>query len=780
MPGSARLLGPVDPDVPEYVWNAAGSNECSDTEPNRGHSYYLKNENGADPTGPSRAPSVPQVAGVPGSTSITVYFTVGGVTGLPYPRFSVLWGTTTNPLNSVTATKVAPTLALYVATVSGLTPSTAYYFKSVAANASGTQISAVSAPYTTSSGAGTAPTPAPAVPTVSTVVPPTNTTITIEFSVAGVTGTPAPTFTALIGQTTTPTGPLGPAVSIGGNVYRVTATGLTANTTYYFSSVATNGVSPNAVSAASAGISTAVSPAPETLQTLCHHTFLVPVVGYGYTQGGTSGKVPINAAISWMLNGSAPNGTDATTYGDFWCKSWIDTTVTPLNGATTTLNGTGGCYNSNGDDYATISNAYLGTINSQPNTKLVVSLGGFYGDLLGMFGPYTVPGVVSGWVTPSSTDLIDSIRYAFYNDNTAPNPMQWSRASWGAQEWDGLNIDFENIGAGGQQTNGPWGNSQWPPTVLANPQACPSPTATIGTSQVTYSQYTDAIAAMLTHHRTAAPTKLLTCAPISLSINGTLSTNITSTQNGMGSWFAFPAANTVPSDSTFNTADSNAMLHPKIMRMFDSLMVQFYNEAPAYYLGGTDFTNLVAQWGYVAMKAQALNNAAGDPRKTRINIGLACGLFANITEQGPPPPAAVFPPAGPGANQGPTPPSKQGASPAGYFEYWFPAFGAESPPNDPSYSANSPSADPGLLKKALDDANSILLTSFPGIKISDWCSGCGFWAGNPATAMAKNIYTSTSPFYVPNMPTGDVYLWGEQYFPANQPGWQGNVPIVPS
>jgi hypothetical protein len=46
--------------------------------------------------------------------------------------------------------------------------------------------------------------------------------------------------------------------------------------------------------------------------------------------------------------------------------------------------------------------------------------------------------------------------------------------------------------------------------------------------------------------------------------------------------------------------------------------------------------------------------------------------------------------------------------------------------------------------------------------------------------MAKNIYTKSSQYFVPGLPTGATYLWAEAYFPAVEPGWKNNVPIVPS
>lgn len=276
---------------------------------------------------------------------------------------------------------------------------------------------------------------------------------------------------------------------------------------------------------------------------------------------------------------------------------------------------------------------------------------------------------------------------------------------------------------------------------------------------------------MIVHHGTAYPDKILTSAPISLAINGDESTNITATQNALGTWFAFPTSDTVPSDQTYNSAASDAMIHPSVLCYFDDVFVQFYNEGPDVYLGGKNFVNLVAQWGYVALKAQAQGK-----KNVRINIGLAYGQVSNITDQNPPPPVATFPP---GGTDGPTAPFSPNPAP---FTYFYPQFATASPPNPPpsAFPNISVAGDPQTLSDTLKAATAILITSFPGITTASWCSGAGFFAGAPATQMAKNIYTSSSQYFVPGLPAGATYLWGEAYFPAVQPGWQGNVPIVAS
>lgn len=106
---------------------------------------------GTPPTAPNQPPTVPIVGGrpPPTSTTITVQTDTTGVTGNPAPAYSVLWGTTTSPTTSVPATIIGSG-PFYQATVTGLTPSTPYYFKGVASNGvSPNQTSVVSAPIST-------------------------------------------------------------------------------------------------------------------------------------------------------------------------------------------------------------------------------------------------------------------------------------------------------------------------------------------------------------------------------------------------------------------------------------------------------------------------------------------------------------------------------------------------------------------------------------------------------------------------------------------------------
>ena len=334
-------------------------------------------------------------------------------------------------------------------------------------------------------------------------------------------------------------------------------TGLNNDTSYSVIITANNGTT--SVNSAPL-IVTTNSTAP--FQTLCHMTFLVPVVGFGFSTTA-AGKLPINNSIYWGMNADAPNGTANQTYGNFGCMSYTDSTQSPLNGGAgytvTTLNTTGKCFNDNGDDYTTVSNNYLGTVKNSPNTRLIMSLGGFYADILGMFGPYRVPGVVTNWISGTGNDLIDSINYALYGQTLSANPLGWSRSGCGSLTWDGLNLDFENVGYGGLQTNGPWGNSQYPPPQSPLPSFPADASSNIPGTVIPYSSYVTALKNMVIHHYTIAPTKILTMAPVSLCINNTVQTNICASNNALNTWVPFSAVTTIPSISRSNSPNCNVL-----------------------------------------------------------------------------------------------------------------------------------------------------------------------------------------------------------------------------
>jgi hypothetical protein len=220
------------------------------------------------------------------------------------------------------------------------------------------------------------------------------------------------------------------------------------------------------------------------------------------------------------------------------------------------------------------------------------------------------------------------------------------------------------------------------------------------------------------------------------------------------------------------------------MKYMNDVFVQFYNEAAPDYLGGANFVTLLAQWGYIAILAQRQAVVAGTGKKPTINIGLASGnIIPGFNAAG----NAIVP-----AAQGPTP--QLDGEPGPPFTYWYPQYGAGSPPNqtNPSAPQSWPNTGPTLdavnLASAISGANSLLQAAFanPTLVPSDWCSGTGFWAGGNATTMAKAVYSGkTASAFSPGpiLPAKEVYVWSDASYPAPDPGWVStagtpNLPVV--
>jgi hypothetical protein len=270
---------------------------------------------------------------------------------------------------------------------------------------------------------------------------------------------------------------------------------------------------------------------------------------------------------------------------------------------------------------------------------------------------------------------------------------------------------------------------------------------------------------------TNAPSLILTNAPLSLSINADAlnapgSGKNVATSTNLNQWFAFPNSSTPPTTTSFNPVMSIATNHPAQMAFFDDIFVQFYNESSINYLGGDNFPILLAQWGYVALVAQSLGK-----KVPKINIGLAKGVIQGNTAH----PSVA-------SAQGPTPPFE--GEPGPPYQYFYPQYQTASPPN-PSDTAPVGNTYPYIgvtqdalnLSNAITQANTLLkasgLPNASTLIVSDWCSGAGFWAGGPATAAAKLIFGQ-----VTNLPQGIATVWSDAQYPAPDPQWAGNVPIV--
>ena len=234
--------------------------------------------------------------------------------------------------------------------------------------------------------------------------------------------------------------------------------------------------------------------------------------------------------------------------------------------------------------------------------------------------------------------------------------------------------------------------------------------------------------------------------------------------NALNTWFPFETSAVAPTVSNYNNQPSLALMHPTQLQYVDDIFVQFYNATADYYVGGQYFSNILAQWGFLALKAQALGL-----RKPKINIGLAKGVIISSTSNPPVP-----------SSQGVTAP----ISPTAPVTYWYPQWETGSPPNpsatqppDYPFPNIGPAVDAPNLNNHILQANALLVSSgLPNagsIVPSDWLSGGGFWAGGPATLACAGLFNS-----VPALPKGITYSWSDAMYPAPDPLWAGNVPIT--
>lgn len=759
------------------------------------NSSYFESQNSTNVNPPNFAPSVPEIASVPGSTSILgVYFNVAGVEGFPAPTYSFLYGTTNPPTIPAVATLAFG--SLYTGSFTGLTPSTTYYFASVATNVAGSQVSDVLT-LQTSTGGGLAPTSAPTVPTPGAI---TSSSIAYTFDIATITGNPTPTFAVQISTLASipVNAPTFVATLQSGTTYGGTITGLAPNTTYYLRSVASNGVAPNQYSAATSGVLTAAAPAPPAFKTNLVTTFLIQ---------GPRFNTAYQTALDYYLNVDAVGCTynptldgsllGAQIYGSMFAGSLVTGTATTQAGMCLadkpyTAPGSAG--------YTGVTNTYFAGLSLTANLRPLVSWGGFNADVLGLFGPANWSPTGFPGTLQRAADVVNAFLNVYCGVSTAPNTLSWTNTGTGSSwnvTFEGLVLDFENIGFGGV----PGTSNQYPlpqatsPVFPADVNSQPQ-----GTGTATYAAWLVEFADITATYYSSSGggQKYFANAPVSLSINGdaiapgiTRGGNVSACNTALNQWFAFTDSTVIPSASTYNNQTTvpyiQAFNHPRQMQYFDDVFVQFYNESAVNYLGGANFPTLLAQWGYVALLAQkqAIITQTPDPtpgrviKVPRINIGLSKGTIipgfnnsGQLVQNG----------------QGPTfglgnPPNTTPGGGAPYT-YWAPQYSTASPPNytaQDGWPNTGPNVDAQNLAAALTTATNYLRAAFGNASLTtaDWCSGVGFWAGGAATLMAKKVYTyadKASPGAA--LPAITTFLWADASYPAPDTLWPGNVPIL--
>jgi len=702
---------------------------------------------------PTQPAGVPILLGVPTSTTMNLYFNVG-LTGTTPNEYLYKIQRSTNGTTWDTAVAVQNVFgSLYSYQATGLTASTTYYWRSTV-YANGILLnSASSAGFSTAAAGATAPSPAPNDPTL---VSATSTSITVSFTGAsGQTGSAPITYgiEVDIGSGTTIFFP----ANVSSGTATATATGLSPSTIYYFRSGAYN-AGGKATSNANPGFSTTSAPPTAPLKTNLVTPFLIQGARFG---------VPYSQALDYYINVDAVGcyyavGTNLKAQGQQLFGSMYGQSA--VTGGKPNLAGFCIADQPYNESFGSVSDAYLKAAQSASyngeSVRLLTSWGGFYADILGLFSPYqpvNYPGT-----NPSAADVTKSFLYNFCGVTTGnTNPLNWSRQGYTVY-FDGLVLDFENVGYGGNPNVG----NQYP-----LPQS-PAPSFPADATGATYTNYPAALVTILTTYYAIAPTLFLGNAPVSLSINGDgllggRNGNISASNTALNTWFAFANSDTKPSAQTFNLNDSLALNHPDQMSYFDDVFVQFYNENAAFYLGGSKFPTILAQWGYVALAAQLRNRKA-----TKINIGLANGnIIPGFNAAG----NAIVP-----SVQGPTPQLDNETVPP--YTYFYPQYGTGSPPNQTNPSASQTWPNTGVtldainLASAINSANSMLqqATGRVGLKPSDWCSGTGFWAGGNATTTATAVYSGAkssglSPGTI--LPATNTYIWSDATYPSPDPLW---------
>ena len=509
-------------------------------------SFLLSANAPAPAPDPNFAPSVPQLATQPFSTSMLLYFNVAGVTGTAPLTFAIAYGTTTLT-SQVIALRANPDLSVYVANVTGLQVSTAYQFASVVASATGGVLISATVSFTTSAGTGTPPTisPTAATPTFTRA---TSTSITLAITASSATGTPTPVISLLYGTASPYLVPFNFAQS-GTGVYSITVPNLLPSTTYYFFTVASNGAAPNAISNLSAGFSTLAAPAIPSLKTNLVTPFLI--------QGPRFGQVSPWPGLDYYLNVGAVGavyvpGASSTSGQQVFASMYAGSVgaagnlsgdpANPVPYAGSLVADQPFAWLGGGSGGSNYSDVYLNAQKTAmgSNGRLLLSWGGFLADVLGLFGPYQPAGYPAGATNPAVGDVIKSICRIYLGLSGSDNPLSWVRinsnstSNWNVV-YDGIVLDFENVGLGNPQNSYPYAPPGTPPSFPAD------------STNATYLPYQVALASIPILFYNESPTKFVANAPVSLSLvadRGT--TNICAPNTGLNNWYGFATATRTP------------------------------------------------------------------------------------------------------------------------------------------------------------------------------------------------------------------------------------------
>jgi hypothetical protein len=422
-----------------------------------------------------------------------------------------------------------------------------------------------------------------------------------------------------------------------------------------------------------------------------------------------------NAMITFLVNG--PNIYQTNQYVNWYINSdnspkWGDLYLTSQPGQPSNLAGTM-AYSTSGLNASPQSADYL-KARQQAGVKIQVSLGGFYYDMLGSIA-----------TTQQASDIMQTIAYVLLGlGDSSWNKLNWNASglvdSTGARFYfDGINLDLENIGQGGNPSRPAAGGGGNLPAV---PLAVSPPVPATGPYPSTYNYMIAVCKTLCTAWGTyGSPSKIFSIAPLSPAT--TLLTKNTAPTNALGNWQPFPSPTAALSTYNNGTGISqDAQIHPNQLKFFSQVFPQMYNEESEWAPGGANFNSNVTQWAYLVKKAQDLGGS------TKMILGFA----TQDIQLGPP---------------------------------W----------NNTTY--------PELVDAALVYANNQLKAFYPTVKISDWCDGIGFWASPSGTTTLKQVYAEAPTRMPNLPVVGNCMVWADADYvlSALDPLWdQLPVPQSPT
>ena len=705
---------------------------------------------GPVPVAPS-APPVPQQNALPGESTISVTYFTGNVTGTPPITFSTLYGTSF-PLTNVWPVSTISIDNFAYSRLSTLTTGTVYYLQSLAGNSAGITSSIT---YVTIStlGVPAGPNVAPSIPEY---VPDSQLANSFEFlfNVSSVTGTPTPTYKALLSSPAYPstfiTAPSGGPVIEFTNPYIVGQVGSLSTGVYSVQSVASNasGVSTSVVSYMST--SGTGGPPSSGGSNLTFISASPSTIYFSYDTAGITAD-PSQFHLEYLIGTTSPPTGERFVFPEQTLGNVISTVATGLTSNTNyyvqsyIVNEVGSA--------SSISIALFSTIGGVPpvapsNVSTIIGIGfltygtGGYSNVIldtsqnvamGNWqtnGVITYPGaepspngvqylstlqrsgnkVVMSLGGASSTpevlstmfgnplsydqgaaDLANSIAYAYFKGPAASNPLGYASTAWAGFSFDGFDFDLE---AATPSTTSLY---VFASTLKANP---------------------------------GFAGKIFTAAPQTPY----LSQGSGSALNANGDFVSFAEMNPGTNLNvayTGSMGNQKSLLSPGVGNLIDYHFLQIYNNASySYPTGATNgnWNNVVAGWGIQALQA-------GYPQKhPKIIYGFgttdATPIFDPVTD------AAAF--------------------------------------NASLLTANS-------TIQAFSTVSGVL--PYSSITVGEWCAGIGFWAANSVTTSGSSSMLVLSNMYgqpstLNNMPTDYCMTYGGVFNSSNW-GFVGgvNVPV---